>query len=60
MARGWGEEVILQEILGMGEIPRPEAVVVVLDGTTLERSLYLLMQVLEFEVPLLGVVNMMV
>ena len=58
-ARSPDEEVAINTVLGRKGVKRPDAVLVVLDGTALERSLYLLMQLLEFEIPVIAVVNML-
>jgi len=58
-ARSPDEEVAINALLGRKGMKRPDAVVLVLDGTALERNLYLLMQVLEFDIPVIAVVNML-
>lgn len=58
-ARSPDEEVAINTVLGRKGIKRPDAVVLVLDGTALDRNLYLLMQLLEFEIPVIAVVNML-
>ncbi len=58
-ARSPDEEVAINALLGRKGLRRPDAVLLVLDGTALERNLYLLMQVLEFEIPVVAVVNML-
>ncbi len=57
--RSKDEEVAINELLGRKGITPPAAAIVVLDATALERSLYFLMQVLEFDIPVVAVVNMM-
>ena len=52
------ETITIDALLGHGRIPRPSVVLVVLSATALERSLYLLLQVLEFGVPTVVAVNM--
>lgn len=58
-ARSRDEQVAIQEILGTGSAPGVDLVAVVLSATTLQRSLYLLLQVQELGVPVVGVVNML-
>jgi len=58
-ARARDEQVAIQEILGTGEQPGVDLVAVVLSATTLQRSLYLLLQIQELGVPVVGVVNML-
>ncbi|NYT06196.1 MAG: ferrous iron transport protein B [Methanomicrobiales archaeon] len=49
------EEILVRTFLSGGEA---DAVVVVMDGTRLERNLYLLIQVAEFGIPMVAVLNM--
>ncbi len=58
-ARSPDEEVAINTVLGRKGVRRPDAVLLVLEGTALERGLYLLMQMLEFEIPVVVVVNML-
>jgi len=58
-ARSIDEEVAIIDLLGRKGLKRPDAAIIVLDATSLERNLFLLMQVMEFEVPVIGAVNMM-
>ncbi|MBN2431950.1 MAG: ferrous iron transport protein B [Acidobacteria bacterium] len=58
-ARSADEEVAIIELLGRKGFKRPDAAIVVLDATALERNLFLLMQVLEFEVPVIAAINML-
>lgn len=58
-ARSRDEQVAMDEILGRAGFPEPDAVVVVLNATNLERGLYLLLQVQELGFPILAAVNMM-
>jgi len=54
------DEAVSVEVLS-GEMPgvaRPDAVIVILDATNLERNLYLLSQVLELQIPTLVALNM--
>jgi len=57
-ARSLDEEVAINVLLGRKGLERPDAALVVLDATTLARNLYFLMQVLEFEIPVVAVLNM--
>ncbi len=57
-ARGRDEQVALSELLGLAGHPPPDAVVVVLNAQTLERSIYLLLQIQELGLPTVAVVNM--
>jgi ferrous iron transport protein B len=59
MARSPDEEVAINALLGRKGHQRPDAVLVVLDATALERNLYLLTQVMEFGLPVMAVVNML-
>ena len=58
-ARSPDEEAAINALLGRKGMKRPDAVLVVLDATTPERNFYLLMQVLEFDIPAIAVVNML-
>ncbi|HPF34319.1 MAG TPA: ferrous iron transport protein B [Candidatus Krumholzibacteria bacterium] len=58
-ARSPDEEVAINALLGRRGMPRPDAVIVVLDATALERNLYLLLQVMEADLPVIAVVNML-
>jgi ferrous iron transport protein B len=49
------EEVLVRTFLSGGEA---DVVIVVIDGTRLERNLYLLTQVAEFGIPMIAVINM--
>jgi ferrous iron transport protein B len=57
-ARSRDEQVAMSELLGLAGEPPPDAVVVVLNANTLERSMYLLLQIQELGIPTLAVVNM--
>lgn len=58
-ARSHEEQLALDDMLGRdASAGPPDAVIVVLAATALERSLYLLLQVQELGLPVLGVVNM--
>ncbi|MBN2498827.1 MAG: ferrous iron transport protein B [Deltaproteobacteria bacterium] len=58
-ARSRDEQVAMDEVLGRAGSPAPDAVLVVLNATALERSLYLLLQVQELGYPVVAAVNMM-
>ena len=47
LARTAEEQLALDSMLGLGDLPRPDAVVVCVDATNLVRSLYLALQVQE-------------
>jgi len=57
-ARSVEEQIALWSICGLGAYERPDAVVLVVDGTQLERNLYLVLQVLELDLPVVVAVNM--
>jgi ferrous iron transport protein B len=58
-ARSREEQVAIDELLGRAGSAAPDLVVVVLNAITLERSLYLLLQIQELGYPIVGVMNMM-
>jgi len=57
-ARSREEELAIQSIAGLGGSPVPDVVVVVVDVTQLARNLYLVLQVLELDVPTIVALNM--
>ncbi|MCY3006329.1 MAG: ferrous iron transport protein B [Planctomycetota bacterium] len=58
-ARSADEAVSVEVLCGeMPSVARPDAVIVILDATNLERNLYLLSQVLELQIPTLVALNM--
>ena len=58
-ARSADEAVSVEVLCGeMPSVPKPDAVIVILDATNLERNLYLLSQVLELQIPTLVALNM--
>jgi ferrous iron transport protein B len=58
-ARSADEAVTIDVLCGSQRgVARPNAIVVIVDATNLERNLYLLSQVIEFELPVLIVFNM--
>jgi ferrous iron transport protein B len=57
-ARSAEEEIAIDAVLGWRGNPRPDLVLAVLDATQLVRNLYLVLQLLELEVPLVLALNM--
>lgn len=57
-ARSSEEQIALQAVLGWGDNPRPDLVIVVVDAGQLVRNLYLVLQLIELRVPLLLALNM--
>ncbi len=58
-ARSADEAVSVEVLAGeMPGVPKPDAVIVILDSTNLERNLYLLSQVLELRIPVIAALNM--
>jgi len=57
-ARSAEEQVAIQAIAGLSPIERPDAVLIVADATQLTRNLYLVLQVIETDVPVLVALNM--
>ena len=57
-ARSSEEQIALSAVLGLGENPRPDLCIVVLDAGQLARNLYLVMQLIELRVPLVIALNM--
>ncbi|MDY0000562.1 MAG: ferrous iron transport protein B [Polyangia bacterium] len=58
-ARSREEQVAIDEILGRAGAAAPDLVLVVLNALTLDRSLYLMMQIQELGFPVVAAVNMM-
>ncbi len=61
-ARSPEERIAFDEVLGVaagGAAQRPDALVVVVDAPRLQRGLYLLLQLLELEIPIVVAMNMM-
>lgn len=54
------DETIAQEVLlgKLADLPKPDVVVAVVDATNLERNLYLVTQILEFQIPLVIALTM--
>ncbi len=57
-ARSAEEELAIQAIAGLAPIERPDAVLVVVDATQLTRNLYLVLQVIETDLPVIVALNM--
>lgn len=58
-ARSADEAVSVEVLAGeMPGVPKPDAVIVILDSTNLERNLYLMSQVLELRIPVIAALNM--
>ncbi len=57
-ARSREEEIALRSVCGIGGEETPDLVVLVVDATQLSRNLYLALQLLEIEVPLVVALNM--
>lgn len=53
------ERVATEAVLGVGRFPRPQLAVVVLDAVRLQRSLYLALQLLELDLPVVFAVNLL-
>ncbi|NCG17961.1 MAG: ferrous iron transport protein B, partial [Rhodobacterales bacterium] len=58
-ARSPEERVAINAVLGLDRNELPDALLVVCDGPRLLRSLYLVLQLLELEVPIVIAVNLM-
>lgn len=57
-ARSAEEQIAIQAICGLHPLERPDAVVLVVDATQLTRNLYLALQVIETDIPLVVALNM--
>lgn len=57
-AKSKEEELALRSLAGVGGEPAPDAVLLVVDATQLARNLYLALQVLELDVPVVVALNM--
>jgi ferrous iron transport protein B len=57
-ARSEEEQIAIREVLGLGVRPPPRLAVVVVDAGQLIRNLYLVLQLVELEVPLVIALNM--
>jgi ferrous iron transport protein B len=58
-ARSAEEQIAINAMLGFGDNPKPVLAVVVVDAGQLIRNLYLVLQLVELEVPLVIALNMM-
>src|SRR5690606_8651548 len=58
-ARSPDERVALDSVLGLAGQPVPDALIVVADAPRVLRSLYLVLQLLELEVPMVVALNLM-
>ncbi len=58
VARSPEEELSLESIAGLPPLPRPDLVVVTVDATQLARNLYLVLQTIELDVPVVVALNM--
>jgi ferrous iron transport protein B len=57
-ARSSEEQIAIRAVLGLGENPRPDLALVVVDAGQLVRNLYLVLQLVELEVPCIVCLNM--
>jgi len=57
-ARSREEQLAIQAIAGLDPCERPDAVIVVVDATQLSRNLYLVLQVIELDLPVVVALNM--
>jgi ferrous iron transport protein B len=57
-ARSAEEQIALSTILGLGESPKPDLCLVVVDAGQLVRNLYLVLQIVELGVPVVVCLNM--
>ena len=57
-ARSAEEQLAIQAVAGIHPLERPDAVLLVIDATQLTRNLYLALQVLELELPVVIAANM--
>ena len=57
-ARSAEEQIAIQAIAGLHPLERPDAVLLVADATQLTRNLYLALQIIEIDVPLVIALNM--
>jgi ferrous iron transport protein B len=58
-ARSPEERIAFDTVMGLGNNPTPAALVVVVDAPRLQRSLYLVLQLLDLEIPLVVALNLM-
>lgn len=57
-ARSREEEIAIQAVAGIAPFDSPDLVVIVVDATQLSRNLYMVLQVIELEVPVIVALNM--
>ncbi|MBL8858738.1 MAG: ferrous iron transport protein B [Planctomycetes bacterium] len=57
-ARSREEEIAIQSVAGLAPLAPPDAAVIVVDATQLSRNLYIVLQILELEVPVVVALNM--
>ena len=57
-ARSAEEQIAIQAIAGLAPMERPDAVLLVVDATQLTRNLYLVLQAIETDLPVLVALNM--
>jgi ferrous iron transport protein B len=57
-ARSAEEQIAIQAVCGLHPLEQPDAVVLVVDATQLTRNLYLALQILETDIPLVIALNM--
>ncbi len=57
-ARSAEEQIAIQAVCGLHPLERPDAVVLVVDATQLTRNLYLALQIIETDIPLVIALNM--
>lgn len=57
-ARSAEEQITMEAALGFGEHPKPDLVVAVVDATQVVRNLYLVLQLVELQLPVIIVLNM--
>jgi ferrous iron transport protein B len=58
-ARSREEEIAIQAVSGFAPFETPDLVVIVVDATQLSRNLYLVLQILELELPVIVALNML-
>jgi ferrous iron transport protein B len=57
-ARSREEQIAIQAVAGLSPVERPDAVLLVVDATQLTRNLYLVLQVIETDLPTVVALNM--
>ncbi len=58
-ARSAEEQIAIQAVCGLGPLERPDAVLLVVDATQLTRNLYLALQIIETDIPVVVALTMM-